>query len=82
MVLNHQVRELTFKSCSLYNMVVDPVIIAAPGFSEYDAVVFKTMLRQPAFRNTSVGFRPAGEEEYNMAFIVPFIEHSQGIGVG
>lgn len=81
MGLDDQIGEFSLETGSPYNMVVDPVVIAAPGFAEQNAVVFETVFFQPDFRDLAVRFGPAGEKINDVAFVVPFVQHGQCIGV-
>lgn len=79
---NHQVGEFAFKTGGPYNVVVDPVVIAAARLAKKNAVVLKAVFEQPCFGYLPVRFGAAGEKVDNMPFIVPFVEHGNGIGVG
>lgn len=63
-------------------MVVNPVVIAAAGFAEEDAVIFEAVFVEPGFGDLAVRFGAAGEKIHDMPFIVPTVEHCQCVGVG
>jgi len=55
-------------------MIVDPMVIAAPGLPENDSMVFKAMAVEPFFCDGAVLFRPGSEKGNDMAFVVPLIQ--------
>lgn len=81
MGLYYQIGKFAFETGSPNDMIVNPVVIAAPGFAKQYAVVFEAVFVQPALCNVAVFFRSAGEKENNMAFVKPFVQHRHGIGV-
>ena len=79
---DNEVGEFTFKAGSLDDMVVDPMVIAAAGFAEEDAVVFEAVAVQPGLCDLAMGFGAAGKKIDHVAFGVPLVQHRQGIGIG
>lgn len=82
MCFHDQVGEFSLKPGSAHNVIVNPVIIAAAWFAKQNAVIFESVLVEPGFGDLAVGFCAAGEEIYDMSFVVPAIEHGERIGVG
>jgi hypothetical protein len=76
-----EVGEFAFKTGGAHDVVVDPVVIAAPRFAEQDAVVFEIVEGQPFFGYFPVRFGATGKEKDDMTFVVPAVEHGQRIGI-
>lgn len=81
-VANDEVREFSLKAGSLYDVVVNPMVIAAPWFAKQDAVVFEAVLVQPSFGNSTVLFSPGSKKGNDVSFLEPFVDDLQGIRVG
>jgi hypothetical protein len=54
-------------------VIVDPMIIAAAGFSEDNAVVFEATFFQPSFCHFTMRFSARSEEIDDMSFVEPLI---------
>ena len=82
MCFHHQVGEFALEPGGAYDVVVNPVVIAAARFAEQDAVIFEAVFVEPILGDFAVRFSAAGEEENDVAFVVPAVEHFQSVGVG
>lgn len=72
-VLHYEVSELALEAGGPHNMVVNPMVVAAPWFAEDDAVVLESMLFEPSHGHVPVSFGAGGEKSDDMAFLVPFV---------
>lgn len=81
MCFHHQVGEFAFETSGAHDVVVNPVIVAAAGFAEQDAVIFEAVFSEPVLGDFSMRFGAAGEEKNDVAFVVPAVEHRQSVGI-
>ncbi len=82
MVLYHEVGELALEAGRFHDVVVNPVVVAATGLAEDDAVVLEAVLFQPRLGHFPVGFGAGGKKGNDMPLIVPFVADFEGIRVG
>ena len=72
---------LPFKPGSFYQMIVDPMVIAAPGLTQQDAMVFETMFIEPCFGNGAMLFGAGWEKKSDdVPLIIPFIDDFRASG--
>ena len=80
MFFHNEVREFPFEPCCFDNVVVDPMVVPAPGFTENDGVVFKPMALQPLFGNRAMFFG-ARSEKGNDCLLYTSDAADEGFGV-
>ena len=62
------------------DVVVYPVIVAAAGLLEDDAVIFEAVLGEPFLRYLAMRFGARCEERDDVAFVMPVVHDSARIG--
>jgi len=82
MGLHHEIRKLSLEARRFYDVVVNPVVIAAARFVQQQAVVAKAVLLEPFFRDFAVRVGAGSEESNEMPVVKPFVDDFERIGVG
>ena len=82
MIADHQVGELALETGGFDDVVIDPMVIAAPGLVHDHIVVFEPVFMQPFLSDLPVFFGPGSEKGDDVAFVIPFIDDLQCIGIG
>ena len=81
-IFYYKVGEFALESGSLYYVIIDPVIIAAPWLTEYDRMVLEPMFFEPVFCDLPVIFGPGGEKADDMPLFMPAVDHLERIRIG
>lgn len=63
------------------DVIVDPVVVAAPRLVEQQKVVFESPFFQPGLRNGFVLVRPGSEKRDDMSLFIPLVDHLDGIRI-
>ena len=76
-----EIGKLALEPGGFHNVVVYPMVVATPWFAKQDTVVFKTVFFEPCLGDGAVFLRAGGEKGNDMAFLEPFVDDLEGIGI-